>query len=190
MTVHVGVHAEATATLSGWSAPTAAQADLRDHYLAVLAVHPDATCRSCWPEHLTAGAIVFDPTMTRVALVLHGKVNVWLQPGGHVEDGDERLMNTAIREAEEELGLSGLEPLLETPTSLHRHSAPCRPPGTEPAGFHLDVAFALIATAGTDLAASEESHDVGWFAVDRLPDPYPADLRTRVDHALSAAPRR
>ena len=181
--------AEATVTLTDWTAPTSDQAELCEHYLDVLGAVPDATRRSSWPEHLTAGAIVLDHTMTQVALVLHGKVGVWLQPGGHVEDGDTRLLDTAMREAEEELGLSGLEPLLKAPTSLHRHVAPCRPPGTEPVGFHLDVAYVVTATADTDLAVSAESRDVGWFAVDRLPDPYPADLRSRLDHALSAARR-
>lgn len=179
------VQADAVEVLTRWSAPSPDQSELRDRYLALLADHADATRRSCWPEHLTASAVVFDPSLTRVALVLHGKVHVWLQPGGHIEDGDTRLLDAAIREAEEELGLSDLEPLVPAPVSLHRHPAPCRQ--VTPGGFHLDVGFVLIASGATDVAVSEESDDVAWFDVGALPDLAPEDLRLRVDQALASA---
>jgi 8-oxo-dGTP pyrophosphatase MutT (NUDIX family) len=179
------VHVDAVEVLTRWSAPGPDQSELRDRYLATLADHADATRRSCWPEHLTASAVVLDPTFGHVALVLHGKVHLWLQPGGHIEDGDTRLLDAAIREAEEELGLSDLEPVRTEPTSLHRHAAPCR--RVTPGGFHLDVGFVLVATGATDVAVSDESDDVAWFGVDALPDLAPEDLRLRVDQALASA---
>lgn len=182
MTV-TALHADTVDVLGRWRPPTPHQEGLRDHYLARLAADSTATRRSCWPEHLTGSAVVLDPSLTRIAMVLHGKVNLWLQPGGHVEDGDARLIDTAVREAEEELGLSALEPLLRGPAVLDRHRAPCQP--GEHDGFHLDVCYALVATGSTDLAVSEESHDVAWFDVDHLPEPGADDMRGRVDQVLS-----
>ena len=41
-------------------------------------------------------------------MIHHAKLSRWLQPGGHVNAGDADLLATAVREAEEETGLSGL----------------------------------------------------------------------------------
>lgn len=163
------LHADAVAVLSGWSAPSAEQDRLRTDYLDVLTRHADAMRRACVPAHLTGSALIVDPASERVLLLLHAKAGLWLQAGGHCEDGDGSLAATALREATEESGIAGLTlGAGGRPVKLDRHPAPCRPGVVE---HHLDVQYVALAPAGAVPALSEESHDLGWFGYDDLPDP-------------------
>ncbi|WP_017627302.1 NUDIX hydrolase [Nocardiopsis chromatogenes] len=154
------------AVLSAWSAPDAHNEELRRSYLAHMDAHPDALSRSCAAGHLTASAAVLDPTGSKGVLTLHGKVGLWLQTGGHFEDADTTLAGAALREAEEESGIRGVEVLAE-PVRLDRHHVGCCG-GT----WHLDVQFAAVAPDGAVLSIDpQESDDLGWFPVDGIPDP-------------------
>ena len=61
------------------------------------------------PGHLTCSACVLGDGGQRVLLVHHARLGRWLQPGGHVELGDESPLASARREVEEESGLAALE---------------------------------------------------------------------------------
>jgi 8-oxo-dGTP pyrophosphatase MutT (NUDIX family) len=54
-------------------------------------------------RHFTASAIIVDDA-DRVLLVEHGKIELWLYPGGHV-DPNEDPAQTALREVREEVGI-------------------------------------------------------------------------------------
>jgi 8-oxo-dGTP pyrophosphatase MutT (NUDIX family) len=54
-------------------------------------------------RHFTASAIILDDA-DRVLLVEHGKIGLWLYPGGHV-DPNEDPAQTALREVREEVGI-------------------------------------------------------------------------------------
>ena len=61
------------------------------------------------PEgHVTGSAVVARPDGSAFLLVLHRKLSRWLQPGGHTEEADASVFDTALREAREETGLSQL----------------------------------------------------------------------------------
>ena len=172
------LHADATATLTGWTPPDTEQAELREHYLKYLAQNEDGMWRSSRPEHLTASALVLDPSGTRVLLTLHKTVNAWLQLGGHCEAGDTTLAGAALREATEESGLTGLE-IGPEPLQLSRHQLLA---GGCKGAYHLDVQFLVRATAGTEYVVSEESHDLAWFGIEALPDD--------VDHSVAELAKR
>ena len=53
-------------------------------------------------KHFTASALIIDNN--KVLLVYHNKLNVWLYPGGHVED-NENPDEALLREVKEEIGL-------------------------------------------------------------------------------------
>ncbi|WP_116951240.1 NUDIX hydrolase [Jiangella endophytica] len=163
------LHADAVAVLTGWAAPSPEQDRLRHDYLDLLSAHPRAMRRDCVPAHLTGSALIVDPAAERVLLLLHGRANLWLQAGGHCEDGDDSLAATALREATEESGIDGLTLAAGgRPIKLDRHPAPCRPGVAE---WHLDVQYLALAPSGAVAAVSDESHDLGWFGYDDLPAP-------------------
>lgn len=134
--------------------------------------------RHALPAHVTSSALVLSPDGRRTCLVLHGRLGLWVQPGGHLEQDDVTLAGAAAREVAEETGLTG--EVLPRVAVLSRHYAPCRPE----VDWHLDVQHVLV-SAMVAPTVSAESKDVAWFAVDALPD----ELAPGVEHSVAAAVR-
>ncbi len=108
--------------------------------------------------HFTASAFVIDEDGDRVCLVQHMKLQRLLQPGGHVEEGDESLEAAALREAREETQLEvELHPTAPRPFDLDIHRIPDRP--NEPSHWHLDVRYLVIGRG--EPAAGAAWHPLG-----------------------------
>lgn len=114
--------------------------------------------------HFTGSAWVVSADGQRVLLTHHRKLGRWLQLGGHA-DGDPDLARVALREAEEESGLTDLvvEPGI---FDLDRHAIPAR--GAEPEHWHYDVRYVVRATGSEAFAVGEESLDLAWVAVGQI----------------------
>lgn len=160
------------ACLERWPAVVATpldarQEELRGRYLAHLEV-PGALAKAGPPDHLTASALVLDPSGTRTLLVLHRRGGFWVQPGGHLEPSDASTRDAALRELVEETGVPAtLADVSEVPADLDHHQLPsafgrCR--------SHLDVAHLVVVDPGAAVAVSDESDDVAWWPLDALPD--------------------
>jgi 8-oxo-dGTP pyrophosphatase MutT (NUDIX family) len=156
----VSLYDDAVLVLKGYED----QAELRQAYLDHLAAHPDGMWKSCEAGHITASALVIDPSRGRVLLTLHKKLRMWLQMGGHCEAQDPSLVAAALREATEESGIAGLTLLPGGPVRLDRHAIPA------PCHWHFDVQYAVLAPRDAEHAISEESLDVRWFAYDEVPE--------------------
>jgi 8-oxo-dGTP pyrophosphatase MutT (NUDIX family) len=128
--------------------------------------HPDCLARTCAPGHLTGSAWIVDPSRRRVLLTHHRKLDKWLQPGGHA-DGDPDLLAVALREAREETGLTRLKPVSTDLFDVDRHWIP--PRGDVPGHWHLDLRFLVEADPEEELSVSEESHDLMWVDLARVP---------------------
>ncbi|MEU9854868.1 NUDIX hydrolase [Streptomyces sp. NPDC047974] len=152
------LHDDAVLVLKGYEG----QPELRALYLEHLAAHPDGMYKPCSAGHLTGSALVIDPSRGRVLLTLHKKLGMWLQMGGHCEEGDTTMEAVALREAAEESGIAGLTLLPGGPVRLDRHPIPA------PCHWHLDVQYAALAPAEAVAQISEESLDLKWFAYDEV----------------------
>ena len=160
------LHDEALATLRAWQPPSLEQGDLRDRFVAHLEAHPDGLTRECAGAHITCGALVVSHDGSEVLLNLHGKAGIWVAFGGHCEPSDRTLVFAAVRELQEESGLSAFHVGAEI-AQLDVHPVDfCKPHGHVE---HFDVRFIAAAGVGATHEASEESHDVRWFPVDDVP---------------------
>src|SRR5258708_920691 len=60
--------------------------------------------RDFFPGHFTGSALIVDTALERILLTYHRKLDKWLQLGGHA-DGESRIWQVALREAQEESGI-------------------------------------------------------------------------------------
>lgn len=125
--------------------------------------------------HLVAWAIIQDAEsrvlLARRAEVAYG-VGLWGLPGGHVDD-HETLAEAAARETREEVGIAVVN---LRPVGMSRYvDGPTR---------GLDTFFEVTAWTGVP-APVAECDEVGFFALDQLPDdvlPWlPGSLRHHLD---------
>lgn len=132
------------------------------------------------PGHVTASAFVIAPDAGEVLLIHHGKLALWLQPGGHVDPTDRDVVAAAQRELKEEAGLLAT-PL---PGLLHVdvHAIPAR--GEQLAHEHFDVRL-LFAVPRQALTAGSDALDARWVALEALDS---VDTDASVRRAVAAIP--
>lgn len=106
------------------------------------------------PVHLTASAIVTGPRGT--LLHRHKRLGIWLQPGGHIDAGEEPE-DAAVRETAEEAGIAARHPAAG-PQLVHVDVHDGGRGHT-----HLDLRYLLLAGADDPAPAAGESPAVRWF---------------------------
>jgi len=107
------------------------------------------------PVHFTASGFVIGTRGT--ILHLHRKLHIWVQPGGHV-DGGENPAEAARRETEEETGLQTVHPP-GGPVLLH---VDCHPGPRD--HTHLDLRYVLLCGNQDPQPPPGESQDVRWYS--------------------------
>ena len=116
---------------------------------------------------LTVDCVIFgldlDEDSLKVMLIerdLEPFAGQWAIPGGFVRNG-ESLEQAALRELEEETGITGV--FLE---QLYTFGEP----GRDPRGWVVSVAYyALVSPDSHKVAAATDARRAEWFAVDNLP---------------------
>lgn len=173
------LHADAVRVIADLAANNDMEAAVRQGFLGFLAARPDAMWRSCAPGHLTASALVIEPSRRLVLLTLHPRAGMWVQLGGHCEPGDNTLLDVAVREGREESGIGSLS-FDPAPLGLDVHPITC---SLGVPTRHFDVRFLAVATAGSEPVRSEESLDLQWFSWDALPEGTSPELPRLVEVA-------
>ncbi|URL56938.1 NUDIX hydrolase [Luteibacter flocculans] len=130
-------------------------------FVRLLRDEPRPFHRETVAGHVTGSAWLVSADGQRTLLMLHRKLERWLQPGGHA-DGDPDLAAVALREAEEETGLRDLAVLPEI-FDLDRHRIPAR--RDEPEHWHYDVRYVVVARGSEDVVANEESLELAWRSI-------------------------
>ncbi len=109
------------------------------------------------PVHVTASAIIVGRRGT--VLHLHRRLGRWLQPGGHVEAGEEPPA-AAVREAVEETGLAVTHPD-GVPRLIHLDVHDAAKGHT-----HLDLRYLVVGPDADPAPGPHESQAVEWFTWD------------------------
>jgi 8-oxo-dGTP pyrophosphatase MutT (NUDIX family) len=148
-----------------------------------LAGPEDPFSRATPEGHVTGSAVIARPDGSAFLLVLHRKLSRWLQPGGHTEESDASVFDTALREAREETGLQRLEaPLGHAVLDVDVHPIPAR--GRDAAHFHFDVRYLFTTESDADPSASEDpSRPMRWESLEDA-------LALGVDRSLERALRK
>jgi 8-oxo-dGTP pyrophosphatase MutT (NUDIX family) len=153
--------AELLATLSAYVAEDRADAEALERIRSFVESSPDPFSRA-HPEHVTGSAVVARPDGSAFLLVHHRRLDRWLQPGGHAEEEDRSIFETALREAKEETGVTELEaPLGERVLDVDIHEVPRR--GNAPPHLHLDIRHLLTTTKEPAAAPAREVRGVAWY---------------------------
>ena len=135
------------------------------------------------PGHVTASAFVLSPKRDALLLILHEKLGLWLQPGGHVEPSDASVEEAARREAAEEVGLTTLELAHPGIFDVDVHDIPARP--GQPEHRHFDVRFLFVSPTHAVRPASD-AIDARWAPLDAVDLIHSDDSVMRAVRRLSA----
>jgi 8-oxo-dGTP pyrophosphatase MutT (NUDIX family) len=159
-------HQQLTCLLANYQDPAPDQRDLRARFEEFANSSPNVFERHHPPGHFTASCWLLSPDQNRVLLTQHKKLGRWLQLGGHA-DGDTDLIAVALREAQEESGLSCLGPGSIEPEifDLDAHWIPAR--ANDPEHIHWDVRF-VIHAASERFNVSAESDALAWVDIGSL----------------------
>lgn len=122
---------------------------------------PDCFRREHRAGHITGSAWLLNPDGSKALLTLHHKLQIWVQPGGHA-DGDPNILRVACREAEEESGITGVQPLSTEIYDVDIHTIPARPASHEPQHLHYDIRY-LLKAPHEHYSISDESDALGWY---------------------------
>ena len=148
--------------LRAYSPADGREASYRERMLELLASDRPFARSQFVPGHFTASAIVLSPQRDAALLIFHGKLGLWLQPGGHVDPDDAGLLEAARREVGEEVGITELDAADGGILDLDIHPIP--PFKSDPAHEHFDVRFVFVARS-RDFRESDEVGGARWVAL-------------------------
>lgn len=150
--------------LSDFSMRSPADVEVTASFVEFVRAHADCFARSLDIGHITGSAWLVSADGRRVLLTHHRKLDRWLQPGGHA-DGDPDIVAVALREAEEESGLTDLC-IQSAIFDLDRHWIPQR--SLDVGHWHYDVRFVVLARGSEHFVVSAESNALAWREVTEL----------------------
>jgi 8-oxo-dGTP pyrophosphatase MutT (NUDIX family) len=144
----------------------ALEAAHRERMLALVDAEHNAFSREHYtPGHVTASAFIVSPARDAILLIFHGKLERWLQPGGHIEEHDADVVSSARREVAEEVGLHDLPLAHPGVFDVDIHEIPVR--SSEPAHQHFDVRF-LFEAQELPVRAGSDAKSARWVSVHEL----------------------
>lgn len=120
--------------------------------------------------HFTSSGFVVNESLDKVLMVHHLIYRTWAWTGGHA-DGEADMLAVAIREAQEETGITELRPLTGVMDSfdvlpVYGHEKKGQYVGTH---LHLSAAYVLVASDKETIRIKADENDgVRWIARDEM----------------------
>lgn len=161
----------------------------RETILHMLKTQEDIFLRSNLLAHMTASAWVQDFEHRHILMAYHNIYHSWAWLGGHA-DGNEDLLQVAIKEVREESGIQNVRPVSDNIFSIEVLTVD----GHEkkgiyvPSHLHLNVTYLLEADREESVRVkADENSAVGWLAsqeaVEKSCEPW---FRERIYSKLNA----
>ncbi|QNO14227.1 NUDIX hydrolase [Alkalicella caledoniensis] len=120
--------------------------------------------------HITSSGFIMNKDLTKVLMIHHNILNKWAWTGGHA-DGDENLLEVAIKEAKEETGINNVMALTEKIMSLDILYVPGHIKNNKYVNthLHLSIAYVLIACEDENISVNEaENSGVKWIEIEKF----------------------
>ena len=134
--------------------------------------------------HITASAFLVDVEFSSCLLVHHKKLNIWVQPGGHVEPNDKNIIDSCTRELHEETGALSAKLVYSDIFDLDIHEIP---EYTDSSGIkiqshlHFDIRFIFKFDRRIPLQISDESIELKWIKFNEINE---VDLNLKIDASV------
>lgn len=136
--------------------------------------------------HFTSSSWIVNKQRTKALMIYHNIYDSWAWTGGHA-DGDENLLNVAIKEAKEETGITKIKPVVNDIFSLeiicvNGHVKKGKYVSSH---LHFNTSFLLEADDSEDLKINEEENSgVKWFdikeAVEMSKEPWVKNIYQKI----------
>jgi ADP-ribose pyrophosphatase YjhB (NUDIX family) len=130
-------------------------------------------------KHITVTGYTVNSDKTKVLLIYHKKLNKWMPPGGHIQDG-EMPHEAILREVKEETGINtkflwkkmhvnldkNREWLIPSPHLVMLQLIPKNNKETE--HYHYDLSYMLLAKNEKIKVNLKEVEKAGWFSLKEI----------------------
>ena len=129
----------------------------------------DIFSRRNFRGHIVANSLIIHHQ--HVLTVFHNTLQMYLQPGGHVDQSDQTVLAAALRETKEETGLSDLKLFdwhtqTNLPIFIESHFIPANTKKQENQHYHHDFMYAFSIDSPVVHLQLQEVSDFAWVSID------------------------
>lgn len=149
--------------------PSAEEVAFKDSIIKFVQEQENCFERTLTIGHITASCWLLNKDETHALLMHHAKLHQWFQLGGHC-DGDSDVLAVAIKEAQEESGITDILPVSSDIFDIDVHMIPAN--SKEAEHYHYDVRFLLKVASNEQIVKNKESKELRWIGKN------PAELPT------------